>query len=87
MRRLALSTPVGVSSNHTSSVPLNLQFYVDDLEAEWTYAHPFDFIYMRMLSASIQDWPGLFKQAYECVYLASDIVLEKTQRLTQDSVT
>ncbi len=47
------------------SVPPNVTFYVDDLEAEWAYNDPFDFIYMRMLSASIQDWPKLFSQAYE----------------------
>ncbi|KAH8895763.1 S-adenosyl-L-methionine-dependent methyltransferase [Thozetella sp. PMI_491] len=46
-------------------VPPNVAFYVDDLEADWAYNKPFDFIYMRMLSASIKDWQRLWKQAYD----------------------
>ncbi|TLS30966.1 hypothetical protein PpBr36_02811 [Pyricularia pennisetigena] len=46
------------------SVPPNVTFYVDDIEAEWTFSQPFDFIYMRMLSASIADWPKLIDQVY-----------------------
>lgn len=47
------------------SVPPNVSFFVDDVEADWTYSHPFDFIYMRMMIGSISDWGRLFKQAYE----------------------
>ncbi|RYP67123.1 hypothetical protein DL769_005828 [Monosporascus sp. CRB-8-3] len=45
--------------------PPNLTFVIDDAEQEWTFApNSFDFIYMRYLLGSIQDWPRLFKQAY-----------------------
>ncbi|TLD31153.1 hypothetical protein PspLS_02943 [Pyricularia sp. CBS 133598] len=55
---------VDLSPIQPSFVPPNVTFYVDDVEAEWTFSQPFDFIYMRMLSASIADWPKLIDQAY-----------------------
>jgi len=48
-----------------SSVPPNVEFFVDDLEEEWTYQTPFDFIYMRLLTGSILNWPKLFGQAFK----------------------
>lgn len=42
-------------------------FYVDDLEDNWTFDEPFDFIYGRMLTGSIADWPKFLRQAYESV--------------------
>lgn len=42
-----------------------MEFFVDDLEAEWNFVRPFDFIYARMLSGSIKDWPKLFSQAFQ----------------------
>lgn len=48
-----------------SSVPPNVEFFVDDLEEEWTYQTHFDFIYMRLLTGSILNWPKLFDQAFQ----------------------
>lgn len=48
-----------------SSVPPNVEFFVDDLEEEWTYQTHFDFIYMRLLTGSILNWPKLFGQAFQ----------------------
>ncbi|RPB03580.1 S-adenosyl-L-methionine-dependent methyltransferase [Choiromyces venosus 120613-1] len=46
-------------------VPPNIQFEVDDVEAEWTYAaDSFDLVHIRYMMACISDWPKLFKQAY-----------------------
>lgn len=45
--------------------PVNLNFEIDDAEQEWTFApDSFDFINIRYMLGSIQDWPRLFKQAY-----------------------
>ncbi|GAB1318277.1 S-adenosyl-L-methionine-dependent methyltransferase [Madurella fahalii] len=55
---------VDLSPIQPSFVPPNVEFFVDDLEAEWSFAHPFDFIYVRFLTGSIRDWPRLFEQAY-----------------------
>jgi hypothetical protein len=49
---------------HKPSIPPNLEFFVDDLESDWDFAHPFDFVYGRMLTGSIRDWPKLIGQAY-----------------------
>jgi len=45
-------------------LPPNLQFNVDDAEAEWIYPQPFDFIKMRAMGGAIADWPRLLQQAY-----------------------
>lgn len=44
--------------------PPNLTFQVDDIETEWTFDKPFDFIHIRILGGSISDWPRLLKTAY-----------------------
>ena len=43
----------------------NVQFYVEDVEDEWDYHNPFDFIYARMMTGSIKDWPKFFRQSYQ----------------------
>ena len=47
-----------------SMVPPNVKFEIDDIEAEWTYNEPFDFIHARYLSASVEDWPKLMAQCF-----------------------
>ena len=47
------------------SVPSNLQFQVDDIEDEWTFSYKFDFVYARMLTGSIGDWPKFMKQSFD----------------------
>jgi SAM-dependent methyltransferase len=56
---------VDLSPIQSGYVPSNVNFFVDDLEAEWTFKTPFDFIYMRMLTMSIYDWPKLMRQAFD----------------------
>ena len=46
-------------------VPPNVHFEVDDVEAEWTYSHKFDFIHSRTLYGAIKDWPKLIRQCFE----------------------
>jgi hypothetical protein len=46
-------------------VPPNVEFFIDDLELDWTFVNPFDFVYMRMMTGSIKNWPRLFSQTYE----------------------
>lgn len=50
-----------------SWVPPNLQFLVDDAEAQWLFrpGEPFDYIHARDLGGAIADWPKLLEQAYE----------------------
>jgi len=49
-------------------VPPNCQFELDDATLAWTFPdNTFDFIHMRFLLGSIEDWVTLFKEAYRCL--------------------
>jgi len=48
-------------------VPPNVKFEVDDVESEWTYGSPFDYIFCRYMVVCILDWPKLTKNIFECV--------------------
>ncbi|KAI5777399.1 UMTA methyltransferase family protein, partial [Geopyxis carbonaria] len=46
----------------------NVNFEIDDVELDWT--HPdnhFDFIHIRSMMGSINNWDRLFEQAYRCI--------------------
>ncbi|KAJ6442297.1 methyltransferase domain-containing protein [Purpureocillium lavendulum] len=58
-------TGVDLSPIQPSFVPPNVTFYIDDLEDTWTFTNKFDFIYSRMLTASISDWPKFLQQSYD----------------------
>ena len=48
-------------------VPPNCNFYVDDVESDWTYREDekFDFIHGRSMGGSIEDWPRLHGQVFK----------------------
>ncbi|KXH26864.1 methyltransferase domain-containing protein [Colletotrichum salicis] len=56
---------VDLSPIQPGFVPPNCSFEVDDLEKEWTWSKPFDFILGRNMNASFSDWDNVIKQAYE----------------------
>ncbi|KAF6816948.1 methyltransferase domain-containing protein [Colletotrichum sojae] len=58
-------TGVDLSPIQPPFVPPNVTFYIDDLEDDWTYSYKFDFIYGRMLTGSIGDWPRFIRQSFE----------------------
>ncbi|GKT78865.1 methyltransferase domain-containing protein [Colletotrichum tofieldiae] len=39
--------------------------YVDDIEKEWTWSEPFDFIFFRCMIGSFTSWPDMIAKAYE----------------------
>ncbi|CAI4214324.1 unnamed protein product [Parascedosporium putredinis] len=43
----------------------NVKFEVDDVESEWTFPDPFDFIFCRYMAGSIADWPNLVKNVHD----------------------
>ncbi|KAH8714422.1 S-adenosyl-L-methionine-dependent methyltransferase [Ilyonectria robusta] len=48
-------------------VPPNVRFQVDDATLSWTWKdNSFDFVHIRYLFGAIQDWNGLFKEAFRC---------------------
>ncbi|KAM5364974.1 hypothetical protein ACJZ2D_011234 [Fusarium nematophilum] len=49
-------------------VPPNVQFQIDDCTQEWTFKeNSADYVHARWLVGSVQDWEGLFKQAYRAL--------------------
>lgn len=48
-----------------NSVPPNVTFFVDDIEDDWDFSAPFDFVFARFLTGSLKDWPRFFKQSFE----------------------
>ncbi|WYZ39590.1 hypothetical protein EsH8_III_001504 [Colletotrichum jinshuiense] len=61
------ATVIGVdlSPIQPNFVPPNCSFEVDDLEKEWDWTEPFDFIFARNMAGSFQDWGKVVAQAYE----------------------
>ncbi|KAH7018305.1 S-adenosyl-L-methionine-dependent methyltransferase [Microdochium trichocladiopsis] len=46
----------------------NCRFEMEDAELQWTFARSsFDFIHMRTMGGAIQDWPKLYRQAYDAL--------------------
>ncbi|KAK5046726.1 hypothetical protein LTR84_007487 [Exophiala bonariae] len=46
-------------------VPPNVSFEVDDIEQDWAYSHPFDYIHCRYMAGSVKNWPRLVEQAFQ----------------------
>ncbi|KAK1451935.1 TAM domain methyltransferase [Colletotrichum melonis] len=56
---------VDLSPVKAEFVPTNVRFEVDDIEEDWTYSEPFEYIHSRFLTASIEDWERFIRQCYE----------------------
>ncbi|GKT95320.1 methyltransferase domain-containing protein [Colletotrichum tofieldiae] len=60
------ATVIGVdlSPIQPGYVSPNCIFEIDDLEMEWTWTEPFDFIFARNMNGSFANWEGVLEQAY-----------------------
>ena len=56
---------VDLSASAPIWVPPNTRFEIADVEEEWTFSAPFDFIYCRYMAGAIKDWPRLIQQSFE----------------------
>ncbi|PYI05893.1 S-adenosyl-L-methionine-dependent methyltransferase [Aspergillus sclerotiicarbonarius CBS 121057] len=63
--------PPTKQATNGDDIPPNCTFSKADLEEDWSLfptqgeaTSPFDYVYIRMLMAAVQDWPGLFERAY-----------------------
>ncbi|KAL2259355.1 hypothetical protein VTK26DRAFT_6992 [Humicola hyalothermophila] len=77
-------------------VPPNVKFEIDDVECDWIYERPFDFIFCRYMAACITDWPKLVRsihdnlapggwaefQDFDLQYYSEDGTLDGTSTLT-----
>jgi len=59
-------SPPGLHGGNLCRVPKNCEFEIDDVESDWTYPENyFDFIHLRSLSGSLQDWDMVLRRCYE----------------------
>lgn len=56
---------VDLSPVQPSFVPPNCHFEIDDLEKEWTWSQPFDFIFSRMMTGSFSDNADIVQKAFD----------------------
>ncbi|KAI9797456.1 MAG: hypothetical protein M1833_005496 [Piccolia ochrophora] len=54
-----------LSAVQPSAVPPNVRFEIDDVEDDWAFPQPFDYIHSRYMAASIADWPRLVKRCFD----------------------
>lgn len=50
-------------------VPPNCSFEIDDLEKDWTWSKPFDFVFSRVMASCFSDCQAYIDKAYK--YAAS----------------
>lgn len=57
-----------ISPIQPDCVPPNCEFQIDDAQLDWTWPpESFDYVHMRMLYGSIDDWAKLYGQAYDAL--------------------
>ncbi|KAJ4207056.1 hypothetical protein FSOLCH5_008751 [Fusarium solani] len=61
------ATVIGVdlSPIQPSFVPPNVQFEIDDIDEEWTYSEPFDYIHSRFMNFSVQNWQSYLEKIFK----------------------
>ncbi|KAK2055732.1 S-adenosyl-L-methionine-dependent methyltransferase [Colletotrichum caudatum] len=56
---------VDLSPIQPQEVPPNLIFEVDDVEEDWIYSRPFDYIHSRFMNGSLADWKAFIAKCYD----------------------
>ncbi|KAL0941650.1 methyltransferase domain-containing protein [Colletotrichum truncatum] len=54
-----------LSPTQPDLVSPNVKFEIDDVEEDWTYSRPFDYIHSRLMTGSISDWRLYLRRCYE----------------------
>ncbi|KAJ2898478.1 hypothetical protein MKZ38_003867 [Zalerion maritima] len=58
---------VDLSPIQPDFIPPNCTFEIDDVEKEWTWSKPFDFVFARHMCASFQDYQGFVDKAFSAL--------------------
>ncbi|KAL1874364.1 hypothetical protein VTK73DRAFT_447 [Phialemonium thermophilum] len=83
-----------VSPIQPTWVPPNLKFEIEDCTQDWTFApNSIDYIHMRWLVGSIDDWTALMRRAYDALrpggyiesFEASSCIVSDDGSVTDDS--
>ncbi|KAI8208319.1 Secondary metabolism regulator LAE1 [Colletotrichum sp. SAR 10_65] len=67
-----------LSAVQTALVPPNVKFEVDDIEDEWTYSRPFDYIHSRLMTSSLSDWPVFLRRCFDNLKPGGYLELKET---------
>ncbi|KAL0933378.1 methyltransferase domain-containing protein [Colletotrichum truncatum] len=78
---------IDLSPIQPAFVPPNVSFQIDDIEEEWTFSQKFDFVYSRMMTAAIADFPKMFRQSYENLNPGGWIEITDIAPITSDDGT
>ncbi|KAH7063195.1 S-adenosyl-L-methionine-dependent methyltransferase [Macrophomina phaseolina] len=68
---------VDLSPIQPTFVPPNVRFMVDDIESDWLYGSPFDFIHLRAMAPAIRNWPRVLASAYDWLKPGAYIELQE----------
>ncbi|KAJ4122912.1 hypothetical protein NW768_009899 [Fusarium equiseti] len=55
---------VDLSPIQPAFVPPNLSFVIEDIEDDWTYAQPFDYIHSRFMSSALASWTDFLTKCH-----------------------
>lgn len=74
---------VDLSPIQPSFIPPNVTFEIDDIEDEWTYSKPFDYIHSRFMTSCISDWKKYLTQCFQYTpfHVPTTSHLTKSQKL------
>lgn len=42
-----------------------MQFLIDDIDEEWDYSQPFNYIYSRIINFSVTNWPEYLRKIFK----------------------
>ncbi|KAF5023474.1 hypothetical protein F66182_4474 [Fusarium sp. NRRL 66182] len=82
-----------ITATQPSFVPPNVEFQIDDAQMEWTFEpESFDFIHIRYMQGTIDDWDKLYGQIYKYLkpggwfqHMEPDLLmLSQTHDVTED---
>ncbi|KAH7123080.1 S-adenosyl-L-methionine-dependent methyltransferase [Dactylonectria macrodidyma] len=58
-------TGIDLSPIQPDFVPPNVRFIIDDIDEEWTYSAPFDYIHSRAMNFSVKNWNDYLQNIYD----------------------
>ncbi|KAF4446193.1 hypothetical protein F53441_10169 [Fusarium austroafricanum] len=55
---------VDLSPTQPEFLPVNVNFYIEDIEDDWTHSQPFDYIHSRLMTSSVADWTSYLTKCF-----------------------
>ncbi|KAF9879205.1 methyltransferase domain-containing protein [Colletotrichum karsti] len=70
---------VDLSPTQPDFVAPNIKFQVDDIEEEWTYSQPFDYIHSRHMTSSLANWKDYLTKCYDNITPGGYLELQEAE--------